>query len=53
MFLQFIDCVYQLLCQFPCSFEFTEYLLVTILDALYRFVLNKKYIFFGVYNIKL
>lgn len=35
MFLQFIDCVYQISEQFPCAFEFNEQFLVTILDHLY------------------
>lgn len=36
IFPQFIDCVYQLLIQFPCSFEFNEKFLVEILDNLYN-----------------
>jgi myotubularin-related protein 1/2 len=35
IFLQFIDCVWQLLRQFPCSFEFNERFLVAIVDAHY------------------
>ncbi|XP_017291336.1 myotubularin-related protein 2 [Kryptolebias marmoratus] len=35
VFIQFIDCVWQLTHQFPAAFEFNEYFLVTILDHLY------------------
>ena len=35
MFLQFIDCVWQVSQQFPNAFEFNEYFLTTILDHLY------------------
>lgn len=35
IFLQFLDCVFQIVSQYPNSFEFTEYLLVYIADALY------------------
>jgi type II secretory pathway pseudopilin PulG/rhodanese-related sulfurtransferase len=35
VFLQFIDCVWQVLQQFPQLFEFNEYFLITILDHLY------------------
>ncbi|XP_065322687.1 myotubularin-related protein 2-like isoform X2 [Gordionus sp. m RMFG-2023] len=35
IFLQFIDCVYQLTRQFPAAFEFDETLLIYILDNLY------------------
>ena len=35
VFLQFIDCVYQMTRQFPAAFEFNENFLVTILDNLY------------------
>ncbi|KAL5968472.1 Myotubularin-related protein 2, partial [Taenia solium] len=35
IFLQFIDCVWQMMTQFPASFEFNEHFLVTILDELY------------------
>ncbi|KAH9282739.1 Myotubularin-related protein 2 [Echinococcus granulosus] len=35
IFLQFIDCVWQMMIQFPASFEFNEPFLVTILDELY------------------
>ncbi|XP_065059134.1 myotubularin-related protein 2-like isoform X2 [Rhopilema esculentum] len=32
VFLQFIDCVWQVARQFPCAFEFNENFLITILD---------------------
>ncbi|CAH8483813.1 unnamed protein product [Dicrocoelium dendriticum] len=35
VFLQFIDCVWQLTQQFPHSFEFNERFLITIMDELY------------------
>ncbi|CAI8029271.1 Myotubularin-related protein 2 [Geodia barretti] len=35
IFLQFIDCVWQMTVQFPYAFEFNEHFLVTILDHLY------------------
>lgn len=35
VFLQFIDCVWQITKQFPNAFEFNEHFLVTILDHLY------------------
>lgn len=35
IFLQFIDCIWQIVRQFPNSFEFNEFLLITILDHLY------------------
>lgn len=35
IFLQWVDCVYQVLQQFPYAFEFNEYFLITILDHLY------------------
>ncbi|XP_043913100.1 myotubularin-related protein 1 isoform X1 [Protopterus annectens] len=35
IFLQFIDCVWQMTVQFPSAFEFNEIFLVTILDHLY------------------
>ncbi|XP_031789692.1 myotubularin-related protein 2 [Piliocolobus tephrosceles] len=35
VFLQFIDCVWQMTRQFPTAFEFNEYFLITILDHLY------------------
>ncbi|XP_068122938.1 myotubularin-related protein 2 [Hyperolius riggenbachi] len=35
VFLQFIDCVWQMTRQFPHAFEFNEHFLVTILDHLY------------------
>eukprot|EP00042_Codosiga_hollandica_P030763 m.180787 g.180787 ORF g.180787 m.180787 type:complete len:624 (+) comp53446_c0_seq38:367-2238(+) len=37
VFVQFIDCVWQLQQQFPCSFEFNSTFLIAILDHLYRF----------------
>ena len=36
IFLQFIDCVFQLISQFPCSFEFNETFLVALLDEVYN-----------------
>lgn len=35
VFLQFIDCVWQITQQFPNAFEFNDYFLMTILDHLY------------------
>lgn len=35
VFLQFIDCVWQMTQQFPAAFEFNEYFLLTLLDHLY------------------
>ena len=35
IFVQFIDAVWQITCQFPCAFEFNELFLLTILDHLY------------------
>lgn len=35
IFLQFIDCVWQITQQFPNAFEFNDYFLITILDHLY------------------
>lgn len=35
VFIQFLDCVFQIVAQFPNAFEFTEYLLIYIADALY------------------
>ncbi|XP_051902947.1 myotubularin-related protein 2 isoform X1 [Hippocampus zosterae] len=35
VFIQFVDCVWQLTRQFPAAFEFNEFFLVTILDHLY------------------
>ncbi|XP_061091008.1 myotubularin isoform X1 [Conger conger] len=35
IFVQFIDCVWQMTKQFPTAFEFNEQLLVTVLDHLY------------------
>lgn len=35
VFLQFIDCVWQITQQFPNAFEFNEHFLITILDHLY------------------
>jgi len=36
IFAQWVDCVYQLLVQFPCAFEFNEKFLIEILDSLYN-----------------
>eukprot|EP00038_Savillea_parva_P026068 m.51137 g.51137 ORF g.51137 m.51137 type:complete len:598 (-) comp7288_c0_seq1:1865-3658(-) len=35
IFVQFIDCVWQISQQHPCAFEFSETMLIEILDALY------------------
>ncbi|XP_064636835.1 myotubularin-related protein 2-like isoform X2 [Lineus longissimus] len=35
VFLQFVDCVWQMTRQFPNAFEFNEHFLITILDHLY------------------
>ncbi|XP_069746882.1 phosphatidylinositol-3,5-bisphosphate 3-phosphatase MTMR2 isoform X2 [Narcine bancroftii] len=47
VFLQFIDCVWQMIRQFPTAFEFNEFFLITILDHLYSclfgtFLLNSE-----------
>lgn len=47
VFVQFIDCVYQLTLQFPHAFEFNEHFLITVLDHLYSclfgtFLFNKE-----------
>eukprot|EP00945_MAST-04E_sp_MAST-4E-sp1_P008057 g8057.t1 len=44
IFLQFIDCVFQLVSQFPCSFEFNEQFLIALLDEVYA---NKTGTFLG------
>jgi len=36
VFLQFLDCVWQIVMQFPTAFEFTEELLIFIADSLYN-----------------
>src|SRR3990167_10412750 len=36
IFIQFIDCIFQLYSQFICSFEFNEYYLIFILDCLFN-----------------
>jgi myotubularin-related protein 1/2 len=35
IFIQWLDCVWQLMSQYPCEFEFTERLLLTIADELF------------------
>lgn len=35
VFLQWLDCVYQIMTQFPTAFEFTDQFLLIIIDALY------------------
>lgn len=35
IFLQFIDCTWQLMRSFPCDFEFNGYFLIALLDHLY------------------
>jgi hypothetical protein len=37
IFLQFLDCVAQLLYQFPCSFEYNHTFLITIADEVSHF----------------
>ena len=44
IFLQFIDCVWQMTIQFPYAFEFNEHFLITILDHLYRYIYIHVYI---------
>jgi myotubularin-related protein 1/2 len=36
VFLQFLDCVWQVMQQFPCAFQFGEDLLLLIADEMYR-----------------
>lgn len=35
VFLQFIDCVYQMMQQYPCAFEFNQAFLIAVLDNMY------------------
>lgn len=47
VFVQFIDCVYQLTLQFPHAFEFNEHFLIIVLDHMYSclfgtFLFNKE-----------
>ena len=47
VFVQFIDCVYQLTIQFPHAFEFNEHFLIIVLDHMYSclfgtFLFNKE-----------
>eukprot|EP01119_Soliformovum_irregulare_P018406 TRINITY_DN5632_c0_g1_i1.p1 TRINITY_DN5632_c0_g1~~TRINITY_DN5632_c0_g1_i1.p1 ORF type:complete len:988 (-),score=239.78 TRINITY_DN5632_c0_g1_i1:39-2960(-) len=35
IFVMFVDCVWQIWKQYPCSFQFNEHFLITILDHLY------------------
>ena len=37
IFVQFIDCIWQITQQFPSAFEFNETFLITILDEMYRY----------------
>lgn len=36
VFVQWVDCVWQLMHQFPAAFEFNEHFLVTLLDHVFR-----------------
>ena len=36
VFMQFVDAVWQLMRQFPCSFEFSERYLIALLDEVYN-----------------
>eukprot|EP00003_Mantamonas_plastica_P005132 TRINITY_DN14102_c0_g1_i1.p1 TRINITY_DN14102_c0_g1~~TRINITY_DN14102_c0_g1_i1.p1 ORF type:complete len:216 (+),score=50.44 TRINITY_DN14102_c0_g1_i1:254-901(+) len=35
VFIQFLDCVHQILVQFPCAFEFNEHYVVTIMEHVF------------------
>ena len=49
IFLQFMDCVWQMTEQFPYAFQFNEHFLVTILDHLYRQALHYAYMYMYMY----
>ena len=51
VFLQWLECVYQLLLQFPCEFEFNEAFLVSRLFTLYFLWLRPTAFYRGLVNI--